>query len=246
MRGVLVLGGLLLCTAPALGYSAAPPHSFAKPTANGKFVLVMLHDWERPAEKGLNAKYGRSGLYPIDDPTKPVWTCDWRADWERNVFASDDGTFAVRVPDHDPGLRRWVLSYQKSIPEKPAGWEDGPVLFVYKDGKPSRTITLREAFGTSRFTDRDCFMGPIVAIESFADDRAVITTEADERKRTAAVAFRTGEVNAGGGSGGRLSGESGSASGRNWVRVLLVGLTVVTACAGAFAVLLFRTARKGA
>ncbi len=237
MRGALVLGGLLFGTASALGYSEAPPHSFAKPSANGKFVLVMLHNFERPSDKGLREKYGKSGLYPVGDPTKPLWTCDRSARSERDVFVSDDGAFAVRVPDGNPGLRRWVLSYEKEIPEKRAGWEDAPALHIYKDGKPFRTVTLREAFGTSRFSDRDCFMGPIVAIDSFDDagGRVVISTEADERKLTATVGFRTGDVSAD---------SAGGASGRNWGRVLLIGLVVVSLGAAAFGVLLFRKPRK--
>lgn len=243
MRGVLVLGGLLFGAASAFGYSEAPPHSFAKPTANGKFVLVMLHSFERPADKGLNEKYGKSGLYPVNDPTKPLWTCDWSARSERDVFVSDDGAFAVRVPDGNPGLRRWVLSYQKEIPEKKAGWDNEAVLHIYKDGRPFRTVALREAFAPSRFSDRDCFMGPIVAIDSFDDaaGRVTISTEADERKRTATVNFRTGEVVSGGSSS---AADAAGAGGRNWGRVALIGLVVVALGAVVFGVLLFRKPRK--
>src|SRR5262245_15738463 len=122
MRGVLILGGLLLA-GPAFAYTSAPPHSFAKPTANGKYVLVMLHSLERPADKGLKERYGCSGLYPTDDPTKPAWHCEWRAVWERNVFASDDGIYAVRVLDSEPGLRAWLLQHDHLIDPKRPGWE---------------------------------------------------------------------------------------------------------------------------
>ena len=76
MRGVPTLAGVLWSSvAPA--YDAVPVMSFAKPTANGKFVLVMLHPFEGAKGKELREKYRRCGLYPVGDPTKPVWLCDW-------------------------------------------------------------------------------------------------------------------------------------------------------------------------
>src|SRR5262245_50740219 len=130
MRGVLIFGGLL-CTSTALAYDAAPAHSFAKPTANGKYVLVMLHRHGLQADVALKKKYASSGLYPANDPTKPVWICDWLAGWERNVFASDDGIFAVRVLDHDPGLRHWLLSNEdRKIPPKQPGWDGEAALII--------------------------------------------------------------------------------------------------------------------
>ena len=256
MRRALVLAGLLV-SAPALAYEAPPPHSFAQPTASGKRVLVMLHPLDGPKDKELKKKYSASGLYPADDPTKPVWTCDWLAEREGNAFASDDGVFAVRVPDLDPGLRHWVLSYQKSIPPKKAGWEDGPALFIYRNGKEFRTLALRDVFDASRFTDRDCFLGPVVSIDSFDDatGRVNVSTEAKGTKLAATVDFRTGEVldqrtdslprdSTSGGGGGE--GDE-TAGGRSWGRVILIGLVVVGACAAAFvglAVLLVRHQRK--
>ncbi|MCI0703525.1 MAG: hypothetical protein L0241_20790 [Planctomycetia bacterium] len=233
MRGLLVFGGILLAT-PAFGYSAAPPHSFAKPTANGKYVLVMLQKWDRPAEP-LSKKYALSGLYPKDDPANPVWTCDWSANWERNVFASNDGVFVVRVPDSEPGLRSWLLQHDRPVPPKRAGWENEPAVMIYKNGQLFRTIALRDVFRCSRFTDRECFMGPIVTIDSFHDDggRVSISTHADGKKQTVTVAFRTGEaIESGGGSSVESTGSGGSfdsstATGRNWGRTILIGLLVV-------------------
>jgi hypothetical protein len=254
MRGVLVLSGVLIA-APAFAYEAVPVMSYAKPTANGKYVLVMLHPFEG-ARKELKEKYGRSGLYSADDPTKPIWTCDWAADREYKVFASNDGVFAVRTPDGDPGYRHWrLMDEERPIPPKPAGWENTPALHIYKAGKLFRTLAVKDLFDTSRFTDRDCFMGPTVAIESFDDStgRVVVSTEVKEQKVTATVAFRSGEVSERGGRGGSPSAVIGgddppgtggeSASDRNWGRGLLIGLAVVGVCAAAFvgaAVLLLR------
>lgn len=251
MRRGLVLCGLLFAS-PAFAYDPVPVQSFAKPTANGKFVLVVLHPFGGGAKKGLKEKYAQSGLYPADDPAKPIWTCDWKADRERNVFVSDDGVFAVRVPDGDPGMRTWVLSYRKQIPPKPVGWEDTPALFIYKNGKLFHTLTLREMFNIFHFTDRDCYMGPVIEIDSFLDagGHVTISTEANGNKQTATVAFRTGEVverSGGGGPFGLFTSSSGSDSaGRSWGRVILLGLIVVGVCTAAFigaAVFLIRRER---
>lgn len=253
MRVVLVLIAVVV-TAPAFAYDAPPVQSFAKPTADGKHVLVMLHPFERGVGIGLNKKYARSGLYPVADPTTPVWTCDWSASDRSYVFASDDGIYAVRVPDSDPGLRRWLLSTERPIPPKPAGWEDAPALLVYRNGRPVRTLALRDVFDCSEFTDRDCFMGPVVRIEEFRDDagRVTITAEADGRKQTATVSFRTGAVTERTGTP-RLDvlecpvtgpGESGW----GWGRAMLIGLIVVGAGTAAFvglAVLLVQSRRAG-
>lgn len=234
MRGVLVLSAFLFAT-PSLAFEPPILTSFAKPTSGGKYVLVMLHGHERPAEKGLKDKYGRSGLYPANDPTKPVWTCEWRTLWEANVFASDDGLFAVRVPDGDPGFRGWKLMNDEPVPRKATAWDDAPALFIYKNGQPFRTLALKDVFDCSQFTDRDCFLGPVVSIEAFrdAEGRVVITSVANEQKQTATIAFRTGEVIERGRSGGNASAtvtsdaEGEPVSELRWSRVILVGLAVV-------------------
>jgi len=41
----------------------------------------------------LRKKYGRSGLYRIDDPRNPLWTVEWYA---YGVFLSQDGKYLVR------------------------------------------------------------------------------------------------------------------------------------------------------
>jgi len=262
MRSVLVLGGVLW-TSLAFAYDPAPVMSFAKPTPGGKYVLVMLHSFEGATGKGLKEKYGRSGLYPAGDPTKPLWLCDWKADRDWNVFVSDDGVFAVRVPDGEPGLRRWLLQHDKPVPPRAAGWDNAPALFIYKDGKPLRTLTLRDVFDCKQFTDRDCFMGPVVTIDAVrdADGRVSISSEADGRKQTVTVAFRTGEgierggAGAPGGSGAagsRTSGNGGESAtggdatteGRSWGRVILIGLLVVAVCTAVFAGLAVLVVRR--
>lgn len=249
MRGILVLCGVLIAST-ALAYDAAPPHSYTKPTANGKHVLVILHKWDAPNKK-LQEKYERSGLYPANDSTKPAWTCDWRADWESNVFASDDGIFALRVPDGEPGLRHWLLSTERPIPSRKPGWQDAPALYIYDRGQPFRTLALKDVFNCSRFTERDCYMGPVITIESFDDasGRVVISAEASGRKQTTTVAFRTGEVIEREGRGGPLeflsprSASGTSGEGRSWVSVILLGLLVVGGLSAVFMLVAFKMVR---
>lgn len=257
MRRVLVFIGLLLVSAPAFGYEAPIIHSFTKPTANGKYLLVMLHQHDVVPPKGVKMRslkdtYGKSGLYPVNDATKPVWTCDWTANRESYVFVSDDTQFAVRVSDRDPGGRTWALMSEKPIPAKKAGWDDEPALMIYKNGQPFKTIALKDAFDTSRFTDRDCFAGPIVAIESFDDaaGRVTISTETRGRKISSAVMFRTGEVERGvadvpAPDDGTASSDGGPAEGGSkFLRGLLIGVAVVVVASAAFAALAFVLIRR--
>jgi len=238
MRGFLVFAGVLL-TAPAFGESPPEVRSFAKPTPGGKYVLVMLEKragWEKETEKtALEQKYARSGLYPKDDPTKPLWPCEWHANWAWNVFASDDGIYAVRVPDTRDVSRyfNWMLrKYDKPISPKRAGWENEPALLISKNGQLFRTLAFKDVFVCSRFTDRDCSMGPIVTIDGFLDDagHVSISTRANGNKQTATIAFRTGEVVRPTGSE-----ESAAANGWSWDRVIVIGFVVVGLGTAAFA-----------
>jgi hypothetical protein len=263
MRAALALAWGLFA-APAFAYEAVPVTSFAKPTPGGKYVLVMLHPVGTEKAKALKEKYGRPGLYPAADPTRPVWNCDWRADWDHNVFASDDGVFAVRVPDGDPGGRHWRLMSGERVPPKPAGWEGAPALFIYQNGKTFRTVALKDAFDASRFSDQDCFLGPVVTLDSFqdAEGRVTISVEGERGKQTATVAFRTGEVVEKGRAAGDIErtigggswsiplpgGTDAPAGAPNWLRMTLIGLAIVAAaCAAAtsVAVLLVWKRRAG-
>ena len=130
MRSALV--GVLLLTAPAFAYDAAPPQSFARPVAGGKFVLVMLQPPGRDFKDDLRTKYSRSGLYPANDPTKPVWTCDWHTDYAANVAVSADGEWAVRVPDVETGLRHWLIGIEnRPVPKPAGGWREQPLSLIH-------------------------------------------------------------------------------------------------------------------
>lgn len=256
---------LLLVASPAFAYDAAPPHSFAKPTADGKYVLVMLHGLGGARDVELKKKYAASGLYPADDPTKTVWTCDWKANWETNVFASADGVFVVRVLDRDPGTRHWLLSNEeRKVPPKKAGWDDEAALLIYQNGKLARTLAIKDVFDPSRFSDRDCYMGPIITIDAFedAEGRVSVSAEAKGKKLTTTVNFRTGEVvghtETRAQRGAAVMPPDGEPTRddepthdgeteRGWGRPILIGVLVVGLCAAAFvvlAVLMIRSQRK--
>jgi hypothetical protein len=252
VRGSLVLGGFLVA-APALAYTAPPVTSFAKPTGDGRHVLVMLHTGPGGRGTDLNARYARSGLYPADDPTTPRWVCNWTSARERGVFASDDGVYAVRVPDGDPGLRRWLLQSEALIPARAANWDEATAMFIYKNGRLERTLSLKDVFDTRRFTDRDCYQGPVVTIESFRDaaGRVTLATEAGGTTLTATVDFRTGVTNNRSGSvvpaldGVAFCPSTGEPpSGRSWWWPVLAGLTVVGAGTAVFVVLAALLARR--
>lgn len=247
MRTMLMLCGLAL-SAPAVAYDAAPPQSYAKPVGGGKFVLVMLQPEGHDFKPDLRKKYGKSGLYPADAPARPLWTCDWHAEYEANVAVSADGEWAVRVPDVETGLRHWLLGIEnRPVPKPGAGWPNQPAVFVYRNGKLVHTLAVKDVFDTGRFSDRDLFMGPVIEIDSF-DERPgrvwVRTTGDDGGTQTSAVAVRTGEVSRG------VCGEYRMGFGSwlpRWAEVALIGGVVVVGGAAAvfaLAAVLVRRQRK--
>jgi hypothetical protein len=91
--------------APAMGDSMSPPFSYAKPTPDGRHVFVMISplspqeeisSWnQETAAKiaSVRKHYSRSGLYPNDNSTTPLWTVDWYA---YDVEPLSDGVHLVR------------------------------------------------------------------------------------------------------------------------------------------------------
>lgn len=196
MRSALV--GVLLLSVPAFAYKPPPERNwdFEKSSPDGKFVLVTL----RTRDTDLATKYARSGLYPADNPTKSVWTIDWPAKDKQSIFASGDALFAGRVLEERgmPGQRDYELAQlNPRVPPPPDGLEKMSVLFIYRGGKLHHEVLLGDVFDPSRFTDRDCFLGPVVTLDSF-DDAAgnvvIATAHADGGWQKATVNFRTGEV----------------------------------------------------
>jgi hypothetical protein len=219
-RALCCAFALLSCTSSALAYTEAPPKSYAKPTADGRFILVMLlpdqeDKYASDEEKALRKKYIRSGLYPKDDPTAPLWTANW---YGRTVHASTDGVYAISINDVrgiwlGPGDRRQALA---RVAEMEA-------LTVYEKGQPVRKFTVRELYDLDRFTDEqlNTWFGWYAAHD--ADDAAATIRIRARSGESVTINYRTGEVTRE--SRWRLDcGNNGPASGLN---VLGVGAVVV-------------------
>jgi hypothetical protein len=238
------------------GFVAAfePPvaRSYTKPTADGKHLLVMLvpADVRVVPADDLRKKYGKSGLYTAGDPTKPRWTADWYVQFDTGVQPSNDGAFAVRVPDRRRNWRQ-VADPKYRVPPKPAGFADWAAVIVYKDGQPLRTHPLKELFDCSKFTDAECDGGPVCEIEAFADAAGLVAVRTTVGGVTLSriVNFRTGEVMPAGFVIPTEPGEKPPSdatpppadelptASRSWVRVAAIGAGVVGLCATAFVAL---------
>jgi hypothetical protein len=83
----------------------APPTTYTKTTANGRYVFVMIapipvEEEVRCDQKSgyrgreIRNKYERSGLYRNDESRALVWTVDWYA---QSVEVSSDGTHIIRL-----------------------------------------------------------------------------------------------------------------------------------------------------
>jgi len=236
MRSASVVAVVLLAV-PAFAYDAPPLQSYSKPVADGKFVLVMLRPGKNDFKPDLRAKYGKSGLYPADDPTKPLWTCDWCADYHQNVVVTADGEWAVRVADTETGLRHWLLGIEgRAVPKPGDVWQDRPAVMIYRKGQLVHTLAVKDVFDPGRFTDRDLFMGPVMQIDAFEADTGrvwVSTPLADGTRQSAIVDTRNGAVSDkhNGGwfdDGTPKCGNNGPSDGWDrWVWVGLIGTGVV-------------------
>jgi hypothetical protein len=203
MRCLLVVSGLLLAGS-AFAYKPLPvkERDFAKPTPDGKFLLVML----RTRDTELAKKYPQPGLYPVDNPRNPVWTLDWSAEYETSVFASGDRSNAGHVVWGDPVKQRWLyaerpderfLVYPVHISPKTTALGKVTAFFLYRDGKLNQRLTFDDLFDSARFSDLDCHFGPALVISSMDDPAGLVVIETkheDGGWQTATVNFRTGEV----------------------------------------------------
>lgn len=97
---------LLVMTSAVFADHLAMPHSYATPSADGKFLFVMiapieserdgrdLNDRDRQEAQRIRAKYPVSGMYPNDGSTKALWTVDWHS---YSVLVPSDGSYLVRL-----------------------------------------------------------------------------------------------------------------------------------------------------
>src|SRR2546428_329551 len=136
--GLLTAGVIAFAVAitggPALADSPAPPRSYKKVAAGGKYVFVMIAPgtveedvwrWNEETAAGIRKirrVYPRSGLYRNDGSTEPLWTVDWYA---HGVEVASDGVHLIR---HGP----WASS------------TDQEAISFFANGKLLRTYLIRE------------------------------------------------------------------------------------------------------
>ena len=97
---------LLLIVTPEIVHSHTKPlaYSYKQETSDGKYVFVMLAPKKKADGSPLNtsdneksleieSRYFSSGLYLINDSSKPLWTVDW---YSYKTFISSDGNYSVK------------------------------------------------------------------------------------------------------------------------------------------------------
>jgi len=213
MRRIILSAILvLLGSALALAYTEPRSKSYSKPTADGRFLLVMLlpdqeDKYASDEEKALRKKYVRSGLYPKDDPTAPLWTVNW---YGRTVHASTNGIHAVHINDVR-GI--WLGGDRREALARVAAMH---ALTVYEKGQPVRQFTVRELYDLDRFTDDQLNTWFGWYADHDADDTAETIRIRARSGETVAINYRTGEVT----KESRLIGAAG-------LSVLGIGVVVV-------------------
>jgi hypothetical protein len=230
MRSLLFALIVLVILCPtALGYTEAPAQSFAKPTADGRFVFVMLtpgFDAQHATaeEKELRRKYPIGGLYANDGTGRLLWAVDWYCD---NVHPVSDGVHVARVHD----IRGYWLGGEPRR-EQLARVDRFEALDLYAEGRLVRSYTLGELIDTSRFSDSQLNTWFRWLRQAELDEAAgTVTIEAITGERVA-VDYRSGEVVIQDGAGPSLP------QGSRWGVAMAVGVAVVALLAGGIAIVL--------
>jgi hypothetical protein len=99
-RSCLGIAILIVLLSPALLAQADEPlpvDDYIVDVGDGRFVLVMLAAdsavIDGIQDKGIRAKYAKSGLYEMGDTGQAIWTVDWYA---LEVDSTPDGKHLVR------------------------------------------------------------------------------------------------------------------------------------------------------
>jgi hypothetical protein len=133
-----------------------PKFSYKTLTSDGRFELVILGPGDLPEtvaasvkaeDAALRAMYPRSGLYPANNTTAPVWTADEY--WDYPTTPLTDGVHAVRLHGGYSVLLQAVRQDGVATDGRlPADAEraglDAPAITFYARGRPLRTYTVRE------------------------------------------------------------------------------------------------------
>jgi hypothetical protein len=228
---------LFLTLGPSvLAYTAAPARSFAKVTADGRFVFVMLtphFDGQSatPEEKELRRKYPKGGLYANDGKRRCLWAVDWYAD---TVYPASDGIHVVRVYPH---RGYWLGGSSRGDQQARLGRFEA--LALYSKGRLVRAYTLGELIDTGRFSDEqlNTWFHWFDKAELNEKSNTVLVQAATGEQ--VVVDYRSGEVVSRDGFG--LS--SSEDDGWGWVAAL-VGVGVVVVGAGLFLGLVLLLGRR--
>jgi hypothetical protein len=109
MRNVVKFCFLLsIMLTPLLTFAdtEAMPRSYVSPSANNKFLFVMIASIEiqqdgldygdegKKEAQRIRAKYPSSGMYLNDGSTNPLWTVDW---YSNSVMVASDGNHIIRL-----------------------------------------------------------------------------------------------------------------------------------------------------
>lgn len=76
--------------------SIPPIHSYKKVTENGKYVFVMVTEFD-PLIASSGKQYSLSGLYHNNGSNLPIWTVDWYTPLEGTICVSSGGEYLVRI-----------------------------------------------------------------------------------------------------------------------------------------------------
>jgi hypothetical protein len=235
MQSFLSAPVVLLALCPVLlGYTAAPARSFAKLTADGRFVFVMLTPNfdanHAPAEeKDLRRKYATGGMYANDGTGRRLWAVDWYGD---NVHPASDGVHVARVHD----IRgHWLGGESRDA--QLARVNQFEALALYAEGRLVRQYSLGELIDTSRFTHGQLNIWFRWLQKAELDEAAgTLTVEAITGQRVA-VDYRSGEI---------ISQEGASGAdeeGWGWIAAT-AGIAVVAALGGVFLAVVFLLGRR--
>lgn len=111
---------------PTPPVQTAPPKDYTRATEDQKYLLVMLSpEGTGQPDPTLRQQYSKSGLYPNNGSTTPVWTTDWET-WYQNLpnsrlYTTSDGKYLTRLDQAtDLALAFYVIGIEVkrySLPE---------------------------------------------------------------------------------------------------------------------------------
>lgn len=133
------------------GATIPEPVSYAKPTPDGRFVLVAFGNPEAEAKLtgetkryavDVRAKYPTPGLYAAGDPSKPVYELGGYSP-DDQVYLSADGRHVIRV-EGDWWKTKAYPAGKRLPPEVEQAQLDAAAVRHFTDGKLTHEYALKE------------------------------------------------------------------------------------------------------